>query len=85
MQQEPTRKDWRKKPTENTNAARDDDDVTRRILKFMKQMNAMEDDATLLSAAIAYHLLDEHGTPTIEGQRLASGLQDMETTIQNPF
>lgn len=62
------------------NADRDEGaaDIERQILKFLRQMHAGDDDATLRNLAIERRWLGDDGAPTEEGRRLARGFADLD-------
>ena len=63
-------------PCESTGTTAQED--CRRILKFLRMMNAGDDDASLVAFAIARNWMDGAGAPTDDGLRLVQGLKDMD-------
>lgn len=55
-----------------------DDAVARRILKFLRQMNAEDDDDSLREDAVSRDWLTPAGAPTPSGRALARSFDDME-------
>ena len=61
-----------------------DDAVAKRILKFLRQMNAEEDEDALLRDAVARAWLSADGRPTPSGRDMIKSFDDMErVTRQN--
>ncbi len=58
-------------------------EVERQILRFLRQMNAGDDDGALRDLAIARHWLGDDGAPTPEGRRLAQGFTDLDEARAN--
>lgn len=56
--------------------------VTRHILKFVKLLDGGESDDLVRQAAINRKWLDQRGTPTIEGKRLAHSFH-LQSQIEN--
>ena len=55
-----------------------DEVVTKRILKFLRQMNADDDDAALLRDAVARAWLSADGRPTATGREMVRSFDDLE-------
>ncbi len=55
-----------------------DDQIKRRILRFLKLMQTDHDDETLMEEAIERAWLTVEGSPTPQGVRLAQSFDDLE-------
>ena len=56
----------------------EDDKIARRILRFMRQMNAEASDDQLIERAQASRWLRDDGRPTDDGATFARTLEDMD-------
>ena len=53
-------------------------DAAARIIRFLRQMHAGDDEAALRRKAIEQCWLDETGAPTKDGERLVRAFDDLE-------
>ncbi|MCB2113202.1 MAG: hypothetical protein R3C42_03165 [Parvularculaceae bacterium] len=55
-----------------------DDVIARNILKFVRQLDGVENNDRLLEAAIAHRWLDKNGLPTPAGRKLIDSFNTLE-------
>ena len=60
-----------------------DDAIAKNILRFVRQLDGVENDERVLEAAIAHRWLDRKGNPTPDGRRLIDSF-DMLQRIGRP-
>ena len=55
-----------------------DDVIARNILKFVRQLDGVENNDRLLEAAIAHRWLDRRGAPTPAGRKLIDSFDTLQ-------
>lgn len=55
-----------------------DDLIARNILKFVRQLDGVDNDELVLKAAVAHRWLDKKGLPTPDGRRLIDSFATLE-------
>ncbi len=66
---------WSDRPSEGHVT---DDAIAKNILKFVRQLDGVENDERLLEAAIAHHWLDQKGVPTVDGRKLIDSFHTLQ-------
>ena len=56
-----------------------EDNITKRILAFVKKLDSGDCEEALLKAAIAKNWLDDTGNPTVAGRELARSFDDLDS------
>lgn len=55
-----------------------DDVIAKNILKFVRQLDGVETEESLLESAIAHRWLDHRGKPTPDGRRLIDSFDTLQ-------
>lgn len=59
-----------------------DDAIAKNILKFVRQLDGVENDDCVLQSAIAHRWLDKKGLPTADGRKLIDSFDTLEKFVR---